>query len=282
MTPYPYHLPGLIIRKAPNGKSRFALVNSISGKETSCGQDWRAAYDHWLEIRRSRLPVPEQISLLWLVNEFEECHRSAKIRVREAHTLDIRLIAIVLSKLGNPLVLKIRDVDCIAFRNAASAVPRLGPVRTETLIRRIRQAWRWGRECGWVEHECPFTAELRDAAIRRELSGIVVTYLPAGVLAAILLLQRAAVAPAEHQVERLSRAVKEAARKASDQAMRDGRLDLVKWLARCRLNWLLETSIDESMIRPDARKSVAAGRIERINQLRDRGAKEIAKRQGEC
>jgi hypothetical protein len=274
MISFPYHPIGLIIREGPNGQSRFAVVDPAAGREVSHGCDWRAAYDHWLETRRARVPVPNPLPLTWLVKEFAECRRMGDKCLREAHTGETRLIAIVLAKLGDPLATVLRQEDCVAFRNACADVPRLGPVRTETLIRRIRQAWSWGREQGWLEHECPFTAEKRNAAIQQELVGIVASSLPDSVLSSILSARNPVRAPAGQQNKGLSCAVRRAASRASAQAKRDGRPDLVDWLARCKLSWFLDPSIDESLPRANALQSMASGRIERISQRRQHRLKD--------
>jgi hypothetical protein len=273
MNSNPYHPIGLIIRRGPNGQSRFAVADSAAGREVSHGCDWQAAYDHWFQARRARVPVPSPLPLIWLAKEFAECRRMGDERLRKAHMRETRLIAIVLAKLGDPLVAELREEDCMAFRNSCAATPRLGPVRTETLIRRIRQAWNWGREQGWLAHECPFAAEQRDLALRQELVGIVASRIPDRFLSAILSARNAAGPPSELQITGLSRAVRQAARRASEQARRDGRPDLVDWLARCKLSWFLHASIDESLIRSNALQSIASGRIERMSKYREHRAK---------
>jgi hypothetical protein len=270
----PYHPVGLIIRRGPNGQNRFAVADSVGGREVSHGYDWQAAYDHWLQTRRARVPVPHPLPLSWLLKEFAECRRMGDERMREAHARETRLIAIVLANLGDPPADGLRGEDCIAFRSACAATPRLGPVRTETLIRRIRQAWKWGREQGWLAHECPFAAEQRDSAIRQELVGIVASCVPDSLLSSILSARNAAGPPAEQQIKGLSCAVRQAARRASEQARRDGRPDLADWLARCKLSWFLDASIDESLLRSNALQSMVSGRIERMSKRREHRAKD--------
>ncbi|WP_321949322.1 hypothetical protein [Paraburkholderia sp. J10-1] len=277
MISYPYHPAGLIAREQPNGRSRFTVVDPVDRREVSHGGDWQAAYNHWLKIRRARVPVPNPMPLLWLVKEFSECRRMADERLRAAHETEMHSISVVLKKLGDPHAAGLRDVDCVAFRNACAAVPRLGPVATETLIRRIRQAWIWGCEQGWLQHECPFSAEQRDTAIKRELVGVVASYLPDDALTRVLSARKAVGPIAEEQIRGLSRAVRRAARLASDQARRDGRPDLVDWLSRCKLSWMLNTSIDGSLLLSNAMQTMASGRIERVAELKRRCAKDAVK-----
>lgn len=276
MIRYPYHPVGMVFRDGAGGLTRFAVVDPVGDREVSHGCDWRAAYDHWLEIRRARVPVPDPMPLLWLVKEFSECRRMADEDLRKAQEKETQLISIVLEKLGDPRVAELREADCVAFRNACAAFPRLGPVATETLIRRIRQAWNWGREQGWLGHECPFSAKQRDAAIRQELVGIVASYLPDDALAKVLAAREAVGAPAAEQIMGLPRAVRRAARGAAEQARRDGRPDLVDWLCRCKLSWMLDTSIDLSLLLSNTMQTMASGRGERTNQLK-RCAKETVK-----
>lgn len=273
MNRYPYHPTGLIFREKGDGRNSFAVVDPVAAREVSFGLDWQAAYDRWLEIRRARVPVPNPIQLSWLVQEFAACHRSPNIRLCAVHDKERKLIAIALAEMGEPLATGLKEADCVAFRNVCASMSCLGPVRTERLIGRIRQAWSWAREQGWLEQACPFTVAPRDAAIRGEVVGIVASYLPEDVLAKILLVRRPVGVLDEQQIQELSRAVRRAAGRASEQARRDGRPDLIDWLSRCSLGWMRDTSIDETLFWSNSMQSMARGRIDHVSQLRQRGAK---------
>ncbi len=266
----PYHMCGMIVRAGPRGQYRFAVVDAKSGREISYGCDWHAAYDSWLGMRRVRVPVPSPLTLVWVVTEFGECHRHSDESLRKGHERDTRLIVEVLMRMGNPLASALQEVDCKAFRNACLTVPRIGTVRTETLIRRIRQVWVWASEQGWVEHECLLKAKLREPAIRRGIVEMVVVHLPDDALTAIRSVRHAAGASVGDDVGGLSREVSRAAQRARELARSNGRLDLTEWLGRCKLSWFLDTAIDESLFQVKPSRIVVAGRIERVNQLRNR------------
>jgi hypothetical protein len=86
----PYHPVGLIIRRGPNGQNRFAVADSVGGREVSHGYDWQAAYDHWLQTRRARVPVPHPLPLSWLLKEFVLSAGEWAMNVCAKHTQEKR------------------------------------------------------------------------------------------------------------------------------------------------------------------------------------------------
>jgi len=265
----PYHPVGMIVRGGRRGQYRFAVVDAATGREISYGCDWQAAYENWLGMRRVRVPVPSPLTLAWVVSEFGECHRQSDESKRKGHERDTRLIAAVLMRMGNPLASALQEVDCEAFRNACLTVPGIGTVRMETLIRRIRQAWIWASKQGWLEDECLLKAKLRDPAIRHGIIEMVVVHLPDDALTAIRSARHEAGTTMRGDVSGLSREVSRAAQRAAELARSNGRLDLIDWLGRCKLSWFLDTAIDESLLRTKPSRTVVAGRIEHVNQLRN-------------
>jgi hypothetical protein len=272
MRGYGFHPAGMVVRSTSRGQRRFAVLDAVTGREVSFGTDWAAAYTKWIRGRRASMPVPDPLPLAWLVREFAAYHRPADRRLRIALEKDVRQLEEVFDRMGNPFAPGLSEAGCVAFRIACASVPRLGQVRTETLIRRVRQVWRWACLQGWVDGSCPWHARDRQVAIREEVVELVARYLPEDVLAAIKWIQGPTGCeidnPVAVQTQRLSAEIVKAAKVAARQVQRDGRLDMIAAVRRCQLSWFLGTSMVLSFPGQSATRETATSRIELADRLR--------------
>ncbi|WP_150698361.1 hypothetical protein [Pandoraea terrae] len=224
-------------------------------------------------MRRASTVAPDPIRLSWLIIEFAERHRPGAIKARRIFTKEIRLLVQAMQEIGDPLVAELGEVDSHAFR----AMSPVGVIRTETLIRRLRQIWRWANSEAFADRACPWHAHTRERQIRVEMVELVARYLPEVALQEIGAMALASCvgsgARAGEDLVSLTRAVRQAARQACMEAWRDGRPDLIPALRRCDLQWFLEAKT------PDASQSPTAGelilgheRIEVVDNLRKKAS----------
>ncbi|MBN3760785.1 hypothetical protein [Burkholderia sp. Ac-20365] len=230
-----FHPPGLIIRAGARKTYRFAVYAPESGQEVHAGTDWDAAYTEWLTMRRRSMVVPQPLRVSWIVTEYGERHRPGEGKARVAFSREIRLLNQAIQEIGDPLVVELNDAHCQAFRRGS----RIGSVRTETLIRRLRQVWRWAASEGLTNEVCPWIARVQDQAIQIEVVDIVARHLPQDILNELFLLGHGA--EMEGRVgRRLSIALDLAVRRAIDELLRAGRPDLVPAARRCEPHWLID------------------------------------------
>ncbi|WP_410836157.1 hypothetical protein [Paraburkholderia sp. SIMBA_030] len=184
--------------------------------------------------------MPDPIRVSWLIIEFGERHRPGAIKVRRVFNKEIGLLVQSMQEIGDPLVADLGAAAAQTFRTMSG----VGRVRTESLIRRLRQIWRWAVEEGLTARACPWVAFTQDRAIRAEMVTLVVRYLPDGVLQTMRAMTLGGCVDhgevAEEEIVSVAAAVRQAARHAGMEARRDGRPDLVPTLRRCDLQWFLE------------------------------------------
>ncbi|MFB9126541.1 hypothetical protein E2553_18895 [Paraburkholderia dipogonis] len=204
----------------------------------------------------------------WLIDEFSERHRPAGNKKRRLFSKEVGLLMQRLRDLGDPMVDELSETDCQTFR----AFPGVGPVKVETLIRRLRQIWRWANGEGLIDRECPWLARTQETQIRAELAELVARFLPENTLQTIRVM--AVADPANRDGERqdrvsLSTAVRQAARDASQQMQRDGRPDLIPALRRAELAWFLDVYASNSAgVTSRAELLLGHARIEHVLELR--------------
>jgi hypothetical protein len=264
-----FHPSGLIVRKGPGAARRFATRDPATGREVSLGGDWQMAYERWLAIRRASTVVPDPLRVIWLITEFSERHRPAGNKERCLFAKETRLLVRYLLDLGDPLVDALRASDGETFR----MIPGVGPIGRETLIRRLRQIWRWALVEGLTHRECPWIARTQEHAIRVEVVDIVARHLPQDILHVIDSMNTLTPAHAREGTglayRSLSAAVRQAARRACLQMQRDGRPDLIPALRRCELAWFLEAPPSNTPGGPSgAELLVGHARTDRVRDLR--------------
>lgn len=258
-----FHPPGLIIRASARKTYRYAIHDRESGQEVHDGTDWDAAYTQWLTIRRRTATVPQALRMSWLITEFGERHRPGAGKARVVFRREIHLLIQAIQKIGDPLVEELNEAHCQAFRLQS----QVGPVRTETLVRRLRQVWRWAGGEGLTNQACPWVARVQDQAIQIEVIDIVARYLPKDILDEF---RPGRAEEMEERVHsRLSIAVSLAVRRAIGQLLRAGRPDLVPELRRCELQWFLDNQSSKTAdLAPDAKLLLEHARIARVLELR--------------
>jgi hypothetical protein len=264
-----FHPPGLIIRKRTDGESRFSMRDPTNGRDVGLGSDWAAAYRCWLVARATTTVVPKPTPVRWLITEFGERHRPWGEKERRVFSKEMRLLVEVMWNLGDPLVTKLRAADCETVR----ATSRVGPVKTETLVRRLRQIWRWANTEGLTETACPWVAKTQERQVRAEIVELVARYLAADAMQRLRLVTVADQMSLDEGVGRilssLCAAVRLGARNAILQAKRDGRPDLIPALRRCELSWFLEPRTSEIPSgRPNVELVLGHARAELVRELR--------------
>jgi hypothetical protein len=264
-----FHPPGLIIRKRSDGEYRFAMRDPTNGREVVLGSDWDAAYGIWLDARAATTVVPKPIPVRWLITEFGERHRPWGERERRVFGKEMRLLVEAIWKLGDPSVADLRATDCETVR----ATSQVGPVKTETLVRRLRQIWGWANTEGLTDTACPWVAKTQERQVRAELVELVARYLAADAMQRLRLVTVADQRSHDEGVVRmlgsLSAAVRLGARNAILQAKRDGRPDLIPALRRCELSWFLEPRTSEiASGRPKVELVLGHARIDLVRELR--------------
>jgi len=230
-----FHPPGLIIRVSGRETYRYAIHDPESGQEVHAGTDWDAAYAQWLAIRRRTMVVPQALRVSWLVTEFGERHRPGEGKARVKFSREIRLLIQAIQKIGDPLVVELNEAHGQAFRRES----RVGAVRTETLVRRLRQVWRWAASEGFTNPACPWIARVQDQAIQIEVVDIVARHLQKDILDELFRLGHGEKME-ERVYRRLSIAVDLAVRHAINELLSAGRPDLVPAVRRCEPQWLLD------------------------------------------
>jgi hypothetical protein len=272
-----FHPLGLIVRKGPDDAHRFAMRDPASAREVQLGGDWHAAYERWLDVRCASFVVPNQPRVKWMITEFGVRHRPAEKKERSVFNKEIHLLVQAMQDIGDPLVADLDEGSCRTFRN----VTRVGPVKTETLVRRLRQIWRWACAEGLTDRVCPWVARNQEDAIRAEVIDIVTHHLPESIRQSIdsIVARRHSGARDELGFVRRSLfvAVREAARSASYQMQRDGRPDLLLAIRRCDLEWFLEARALKPAGDGHAGAELLVGHA-RIERVRDLGTKVRAKK----
>ncbi|CAG9233308.1 hypothetical protein PSAB6_60069 [Paraburkholderia sabiae] len=258
-----FHPPGLIIRVNACKTYRYAIHDRESGQEVHAGTNWDAAYTQWLTMRRRTATAPQALRVSWLITEFGERHGRGAGKARVVFSREMHLLIQAIQKIGDPLVEELNEAHCQAFRLQS----QVGPVRTETLVRRLRQVWRWAGDEGLTNRACPWVARVQDQAIQIEVIDIVARFLPKDILDEF---RPGRVEEMEERVRsHLSIAVSLAVRRAIGQLLRAGRPDLVPALRRCELQWFLDHQSSKTAdLSPDGELQLDHDRITRVLELR--------------
>ncbi len=259
-----FHPPGLIIRVSGRETYRYAIHDPERGQEVHAGTDWDAAYTQWLAIRRRSVVVPQALRVSWLVTEFGERHRPREGKTRVKFSSEIRLLIQAIQKIGDPLVVELNETHEQTFRRKS----QVGAVRTETLVRRLRQVWRWASGEGFTSRACPWVARVQDQAIEIEVVDIVARHLEKDILDELFRLGHGA--EMEGPVgRRLSIALDRAVRRAIDELLRAGRPDLVPAARRCEPQWLLDRKPSQTADVPSqAELMLDHARVTRVREWR--------------